>query len=130
MTLGRLPSARSSSSLVVGQVAGHGAGNRGVEQDDAPVAQVHDRLQQIAAGAGLLHGWQLVVIAGEPARRRVELRAEVAKTLVGGQAAVLREVAAGEDQVDLRLFRLHPLDDLGQAVAGIHAEQLAVFLGK
>ena len=53
--------------LVVGQVAGHGAGDRGVEHDDAPGAKVDYWLQQLAALAGSLHGGDFVMVAGQPA---------------------------------------------------------------
>ena len=68
--------------------------------------------------------------SGEPARRRTKIRGESVKALVGGNAAVLGQVAGSQDQVDLRLFGPHQFDDLFQAVTGVHAEQSAIRFGK
>ena len=53
--------------LAVGKKAGHRAGDRGVEHDDAPGTKVDYWLQQLAALAGSLHGGDFVMVAGQPA---------------------------------------------------------------
>ncbi|MCY1381455.1 hypothetical protein D9M69_693650 [compost metagenome] len=104
------------------KIARYRTGNRRVEQDDAPITQVDHRLQQIAADAGGLHGRDVVMVAGKPAGRRRQRRGHLSKALVGRQATVLRQIAAGEHQVDLRLLLQHPLDHLLQTVLGIQAQ--------
>ncbi|MNN54449.1 hypothetical protein D3C81_1692650 [compost metagenome] len=112
------------------ELARHRSGDARVEGDQPPVAEVGDHLQALGADTGLVQHVRLVVVAGQPARRRVEGRGQGRKALVGREGAVLRQVAAGEDQVDPRLLRTHQLDHPAQAVCGIHTQQTAVRFGE
>ncbi|MNY23322.1 hypothetical protein D3C86_1569840 [compost metagenome] len=111
-------------------MAGYCAGNARVEGDQPPVAEIGDHLQALGTGAGLAQHLRLVVVTGEPARRRFEGRSQGGKALVGREGAILRQVAAGEDQVDSRLLGAHQLDHSAQAVCGIHTQQTAVRFGE
>ncbi|MNC12668.1 hypothetical protein D3C75_603930 [compost metagenome] len=116
--------------LFILQITRHRAWHRRIEQRDPPVADIHHRFEQSALHRRLGHDLRLIVIAGNPARRRIELTRHVAKLLVGLQRPVLGQITRGQDQVNPRLLRAHQLDDLLQAVAGIHAQQRAVRFGK
>jgi hypothetical protein len=70
------------------------------------------------------------MVAGQPATRCADGGGELTKALIGGFAAILRKIARGQDQVDLRLFLQHLFDHSLQAVAGIHAQQLTVRFGE
>jgi len=69
-------------------------------------------------------------LPAKPARRRRNLLVQLAKALVGRQGAILGQITAGQDQVDLRLLVEHPFNHSLQAVVGIHAQQFAVCSGK
>ncbi|MNI61227.1 hypothetical protein D3C73_1164880 [compost metagenome] len=116
--------------LFVLQIPRHRAWHCRIEQRDPPVADVHYGLQQGTLHRGLGHYPRLVVIAGNPARRRVELSAQLTKLLVGLERAVLGQIAGGQDQIDPRLLHAHQFDDFLQAVSGIHAQQRAVRFGE
>lgn len=69
------------------------------------------------------------MVTGEPAQRRVQGAPNLRKR-VGIEAAVLGDVAGGENQVDPRLLPGDPLDHLLQAMGGIHAKQARAILGE
>ncbi|RMO73637.1 hypothetical protein ALQ35_05700 [Pseudomonas fluorescens] len=116
--------------LLVLQVAGHRTGNCRIQQGDAPVADVEHRLQQITVHGGVRHDLRLVVVAGNPARWRSNRPGQVTKLLIGLKRAVLGQIPGCQHQIDLRLLLAHQLDHPPQALAGVHAEQRALGLGK
>lgn len=69
---GAVDGAPQQVELVVLEIARHRAGNARVEQHHAPVADVDDLLQQVAALGRPLHRLAFVVVTGEPAQRRVQ----------------------------------------------------------
>ena len=115
--------------LLVGQVPRRRTCDGGIEQRHPPGTDVHHRLQPLRALRGLLHDRRLVVIAGQPAHRRGNSRCSLGKRQVGSQRAVLRQVAGGDQQIDVRLFRLHLADHLSQALPGIQAEHGTLCFG-
>ncbi|MDT4879380.1 hypothetical protein FQZ97_1150520 [compost metagenome] len=68
--------------LVVLQKARHRARHRRIQQRDPPVTDIHHRLQQGALHRGLGHDLRFVVVARNPARRRIKLTRHVAKLLI------------------------------------------------
>ncbi|MCY1441962.1 hypothetical protein D9M71_583030 [compost metagenome] len=62
---------------------GHGAGDGGVQQYQAPVGEVDYGLEGAGAGADLAHYRHLVVVAWEPAGRRGDAFDLLAEMLVG-----------------------------------------------
>ncbi|MNE22812.1 hypothetical protein D3C80_1160380 [compost metagenome] len=70
------------------------------------------------------------MITGEPARRGPEACRQITKIFVGGFAAILRQIASSQQQVDSRLLFTHAFDHPLQAVAGIHAQQRALPVGE
>ena len=127
---GAVDGAPQQLQLILLEIARHRAGNARVEQHHAPVADVDDLLQQVAALGRPLHRLAFVVVTGEPAQRRVQGGAQPAEACVGIEAAVLGDVAGGENQVDPRLLPGDPLDHLLQAMGGIHAKQARAILGE
>ena len=110
MPLRRLAQRSSQQlQLLILQIPRHRPRHRRIEQRDAPVADIHHRFQQCALHRGFGHDLWFIVIAGNPARRRIELAGQVAKLLVRLQRPVLRKIAAGDDQIDLRLLQPAPV---------------------
>lgn len=70
------------------------------------------------------------MVAGKPAGGRGDVRHQLAERFVGFGRTVLGKVAGSQHQIDARLFLQHLVDHPAQAVAGFHAQQLAVCFGE
>ena len=131
MPLGRLAQgAIQQLELIATQHAIHRAGNQGVEHHDAPATDLKHWLHQLTATGGLAHGAEFIMVAGTPARWRLDAPGQLAEALVGRHRTVLGQITGSQDQVDARLLFDGQLDHPLQTVAGIHAQQLAVRFGK
>jgi len=116
--------------LAVLQITRHRTGYGGVEQGNAPIADVDHRFQQVAVQGGVGHDLRLIVVAGNPARRHAKGRGHLPEVLIGRQRTVLGQVPRGQQQVDPGLLLAHQADHPLQALAGVHAHQRGVGLGK
>ncbi|MCY1175528.1 hypothetical protein D9M73_157700 [compost metagenome] len=116
--------------LIIGQVTRDRTRHCRIQQGDAPVADIHDRLEQVATRRDFGHLRALVMIATQPAGGRSNFCGRLAKAPVGIRGSILRQVAGGQQQIHFRLLLQHLLHHSLQAVSRVHAQQRATGIGK
>ncbi|MNP11671.1 hypothetical protein D3C76_1038680 [compost metagenome] len=118
------------NQLLLGQKTRHRTRHGGVQHRHAPVSNVHHRIEQRALDRRLEHHLRLIMVTGNPPRRRIDSRSQLPKRLVGLLRTVLGQVPGGEHQVNVRLLLEHQINDRPQTVTGIHAQQRGIGLGE